>query len=139
MKKYLFIIILMLPAFIQAQENSQWRGKNRDGIYHETGLLKQWPAEGPKLLWTYEMLGAGHTSVAIANDKIYITGLLDEKVVLHVFDLSGKLLTKKAIAKEWTRSYSGPRSTVCVNDGRLYIFTGFGQLICLDEQSLNQI
>ena len=139
MNKHLFIILIMFPVLLHAQKNSQWRGEGRDGIYHETGLLKQWPAEGPKLLWTYEMLGAGHTSVAIANNKLYITGLLDEKVVLHVFDLKGKLLTKKALAKEWTRSYDGPRSTVCVNEGRLYIFTGLGQLICLDEQSLNQI
>ena len=29
----------------------QWRGPERDGNSKETGLLKQWPAGGPKLLW----------------------------------------------------------------------------------------
>lgn len=29
----------------------QWRGPGRDGISRETGLLKEWPREGPKLLW----------------------------------------------------------------------------------------
>ena len=139
MKKYLLITIIMLPAFLQAQKNSQWRGENRDGIYNETGLLKQWAEEGPQMLWKYEGLGAGHTSVAIANDKLYITGLIEDKVVLHIFDLKGKLLTKKEIAKEWNESYNGPRSTICVNDGRLYVYTGYGELICIDEQSLNQI
>ena len=29
----------------------QWRGKNRDGIATETGLLKTWPPAGPPLAW----------------------------------------------------------------------------------------
>jgi len=28
----------------------QWRGPERNGTSQESGLLKQWPAEGPKLL-----------------------------------------------------------------------------------------
>ena len=139
MKKYLLILVIMFPALLYAQKNSQWRGEGRDGIYNESGLLKQWPEEGPELLWKYEGLGEGHTSVSIANDKIYVTGLTEENTVLYIFDMSGKLLTKKEIAKEWTESYAGPRSTVCVNDGMLYIYTGFGQLICLDEKSLNTV
>ena len=139
MKKYLFILAIVLPTILYAQKNSQWRGDGRNGIYNEPGLLKQWPAEGPELLWKYEGLGAGHTAVAIANNKLYITGLSEENVVLYIFDLNGKLLNKKEIAKEWTESYSGPRSTVCVNDGRLYIYTGLGQLFCLNEKTLSTI
>ena len=29
----------------------QWRGPNRDGISLDKGLLKEWPAEGPKVVW----------------------------------------------------------------------------------------
>src|SRR5438034_1265652 len=29
----------------------QWRGPQRNGISGETGLLKEWPKEGPKLRW----------------------------------------------------------------------------------------
>jgi hypothetical protein len=29
----------------------QWRGPERNGISQERDLLKQWPKEGPKLLW----------------------------------------------------------------------------------------
>lgn len=36
-------------ATVSAQ--SQWRGPNRDGIYPEPNLLKEWPADGPKMLW----------------------------------------------------------------------------------------
>jgi len=139
MKKILFIILISLPVMVQAQKNSQWRGENRDGIYNETGLLKVWPADGPQLLWKFEGLGEGHTSVAIANEKIYITGMHGDALVLYLFDMNGKLLKEKEIGKEWNKNWNGTRSTVCVNDGKLYIFNALGILYCLDEATLNEV
>src|SRR5688500_12805281 len=52
----------------------QWRGPNRDGVSSETGLLKSWPEQGPKLLWQVEGMGKGMASVAIAGGKIYTLG-----------------------------------------------------------------
>ena len=50
--------LLVLPAAeAMAQVPSepgdwpQWRGPNRDGISSDTGLLKEWPEDGPKLAW----------------------------------------------------------------------------------------
>ena len=139
MKKYFFIIAVLLPGMICAQKNSQWRGDGRDGIYHETGLLKVWPADGPQLVWKYEGLGEGYTSAAIANGKLYITGLDGDKLILFVFDLTGKLLAKKEVGNEWTTNYIGPRCTVCINDGKLYIYNSLGTLVCLDEATLNEV
>ncbi len=133
------MIAMLFPIMLYAQKNSQWRGDGRDGIYNEPGLLKEWPANGPQLLWKYEGLGEGHTSAAIANDKLYITGLTGDKLMLYVFDLKGQLLTKKEIAKEWNTSHNGPRSTVCVNDGKLYIYNALGKLLCLDEVTLKEV
>jgi outer membrane protein assembly factor BamB len=133
---FLFFVSI-LTAF--AQENSQWRGKARNGIYEETGLLKSWPPEGPQLQWNYDGLGEGYTSVAIANDKIYITGMTDSVGYLHVLDLQGKLLRKKSYGLEWNTNYNGSRSTVHVNEGKLYIFSGRGVLLCLDEKTLEEV
>ena len=145
MKKFLFAVFL--PVMLmncssdpkKVQTNSQWRGEGRDGIYHETGLLKVWPEDGPQLLWHYEGLGEGHTSAAIAGEKLYITGLTDDNLVLYVFNLNGELLTKKEVAKEENEKWPGPRSTVCINDGKLYIYNAFGRLICLDETTFTEI
>jgi len=139
MKKYLFLIAALTPLMLPAQKKSQWRGENRNGIYNETGLLKEWPANGPQLLWKYEGLGSGHTSASIANGKLYITGLSDENLILYVFNLKGEVLTKKNLGKEWAKSYDGPRSSVCVNDGKLYIYNALGDLFCLDEKTLKKI
>ena len=140
MKKFLFLLVISLPIMVQAQKNSQWRGENRDGIYvNETGLLKVWPADGPQLFWKFEGLGEGHTSVAIAGEKIYITGMHGDKLILYVFDMKGKLLKEKEIGREWNTNHNGTRSTVCVNDGKLYIFNALGTLFCLNETTLDEI
>ena len=139
MKKYLFLMAILLPMMLQAQKNSQWRGEGRDGMYKETGLLKEWTADGPQLLWKFDGLGDGFTSAAIANEKIYITGQTDDKLMLYVLDLKGKLIAKKEVGKEWTKNHVGTRCTVCVNDGKLYIGNSLGEIHCLDEASLNEI
>ena len=123
----------------QAPKDSQWRGEKRDGVYNETGLLKAWPADGPELLWFYEGLGAGFTSAAIANERLYITGLSGNELLLFVFNLKGELLYKKEVGKEESERYPGPRSTVVVNDGKLYIYNALGKLICLDENTFSEI
>jgi hypothetical protein len=45
----------------------QWRGPRRDGFSQETGLLKQWPVEGPKLLWQLKDIGEGYETPAVAG------------------------------------------------------------------------
>jgi outer membrane protein assembly factor BamB len=60
-------------------------------------------------------------------------------LMLYVFNLDGQLLHKKEIGKDWNENHSGPRSTVCVNDGKLYIYNAFGKLFCVDEASLNVV
>jgi len=101
--------------------------------------LKYWEKDGPKLLWHYDGLGEGHSSVSIANNKIYITGLTDKKGYLYVFDMNGKLLNEKTYGSEWDASHNGSRGTVTVNEGKLYIYSGTGNLICMDEKTLNII
>ena len=53
---------------------SQWRGALRDGVSTETGLLKSWPKDGPKLAWTIKGLGKGMASVSIADGKVFTMG-----------------------------------------------------------------
>ena len=147
MKRYLFIILILfsmmcstcVPSSKDTSKNWQWRGDNRDGVYHETGLLKEWPADGPQLLWKFEGLGEGHTSVAISGEKVYVTGMHDDILMLYVFDMTGNLLTEKETGREWNTNWNGTRSSVCINDGKIYIFNALGTLFCLDEETLNEV
>ena len=94
LKKSLLIICLLSIIFATAASaQSQWRGTNRDGIYPETNLLKQWPAEGPKILWSFQELGTGQGSVAVSKEKVFVTGIpdtLNSEGFLFAFDTKGK-------------------------------------------------
>ena len=52
-----------------------WRGPERNGIYPEKGLLKEWPTEGPQLLWEVADAGKGYSSPLIVDKTLYITGM----------------------------------------------------------------
>ena len=130
---YIAVIILSCGHYnVSAQ--SQWRGPKRDGIYPETNLLKTWPAEGPKMLWSFEGLGIGQGSVAIATDKVFVTGIpdtLNSEGYLFAFDLKGKLLWKKNYGKDWVSIFPGARSTPTVVDDLLYVENGNGKVYCM--------
>ena len=57
-----------------AEDVPQWRGPQRDGIFPGTGLLAQWPADGPKLAKKTDKLGTGMASVSVAGGKIFTMG-----------------------------------------------------------------
>lgn len=139
MKKKLIVAasLILFTLSLSAQDAIQWRGTDRSGIYNETGLLKSWPAEGPTMLWHYDQLGEGYSSVAIANGKIYITGAIDGQGTLFVFDMNGKPLTKKVYGKEWTTNFVGARCTPTISEGKIYLYSGEGDLVCMDESTLN--
>ena len=76
----LLLLALAQQALAQSAVNwPQWRGPNRDGISKETGLLKQWPAEGPPLVWKASGAGGGYSSFSVANDKLYTMGLRGDR------------------------------------------------------------
>jgi outer membrane protein assembly factor BamB len=136
-ERMIYFWFLTLSVSVSAQDNIQWRGTDRTGLYKETGLLKSWPDGGPTLLWHYDQLGEGHSSIAVANDKIYITGLVDGSGHVFVFDTNGKLLNKKTYGQEWDANYNGSRGTITPDNGKLYVYSGTGNLVCLRENDLN--
>ena len=50
------LFLLLLPAAALADWPA-WRGPDRTGVSSETGLLKTWPKDGPKLLWSAPSVG----------------------------------------------------------------------------------
>ncbi len=127
----------LISTSLFAQDLVQWRGKNRDGVYNETGLLKQWPADGPKILWHYDLLGGGYSSALVLSDKIITTGLVDSLGYIYAIDLKGNHLWKTAYGKEWEESYPGCRSTPTFFDNKLYINSSYGRAVCLDAATGN--
>ncbi len=109
-----------------------WRGVNRDGKSPDRGLLKRWPPGGPKLLWKSDVLGRGFSSVTTARNAIYITGDEGARLYLYAFDMDGNLKWKVDAGTAWTRSHPGSRASVTIDEDRLYLLSGVGELTCFD-------
>ena len=132
-KRTLFpaLILLLTGYVIHAQKPTAWRDGN-DGYYSETGLLKEWPANGPAILWSFEELGEGHSSPVFANNQIYIPTMIDGEGYIFVLSQDGKLNWKVNYGKEFTESYPGSRSSVTVAGNLMYMYSGLGELVCMD-------
>lgn len=111
----------------------QWRGPARTGVSTETGLLRQWPASGPPLVWTARDLGEGYGSVAVAGDRVFVQGLRKGESIISAINLAdGRSLWSKALGPGGDNDRgSGPRGTPTVDGDRIYVLSENGDLYCL--------
>lgn len=133
-----FLIVAAAPA----EEWNQWRGPRRDGVATDTGLLKQWPKEGPPLVWETKGAGRGYASVAVANGRVYTLGdapstAKDQNEYVACFDeATGKQVWLAKTGDAWSTGRSadwhGARSTPTVEGDLLYVMTPQGNLVCLE-------
>jgi outer membrane protein assembly factor BamB len=109
----------------------QWRGPNRDATSPETGLLKQWPKEGPPLAWKAKRLGRAYSSVSVAGGRVFTMG--DRQGAEYVIALdaaTGKELWASRVGEPWKGE--GPRCTPTVDGDLLYALSPHGDLVCLE-------
>ena len=115
----------------------QWRGPNRDGISSERGLLQSWPPNGPPLAWRATGAGAGYSSFAVANGRLYTLGARGDREYVQAYDAaSGKPLWAIDHGRRFGNDRGdGPRSTPTVEGNRVYAFGASGDLSVLDAGS----
>ena len=131
------VFLISVASMSLAQSNAnwpQWRGPNRDGISKETGLLKQWPAEGPALVWKASGAGGGYSSFSVANGKLLTMGLRGEREFVVAFDVAnGKRSMGNAA---WHRVSQRPRRWTTRNSrpstATVYALGGSGDLSALE-------
>lgn len=145
------LVILTLPRVLAAIAASvvltvdsacaddwpQWRGPQRDGLSSETGLLKEWPKEGPPLVWERKDIGLGYSTPAVRGDRIYLLGNEGDEnefvQALAVKDGSRAWRTQLGkVGPNQRQNYPGSRSTPTVDGEVLYALGSDGDLACVD-------
>jgi outer membrane protein assembly factor BamB len=129
--------LVTLSVAAIAADWPQWRGPNRDGISQETGLLKEWPQGGPRLLWQLKDIGAGYSTPSVVGERLYLLsnkGTDDESVqAREVKDGSPVWSTRIGkVGPNQGPQYPGARSTPTVDGERLYALGSDGDLACLE-------
>jgi outer membrane protein assembly factor BamB len=126
-----------------------FRGAERTAVSKDVGLLTEWPAGGPPLVWKAEGTGRGYSSLAIVADRIFTLGdeisigggdpAKDTDEYLMCLDRnSGKLIWKAKTGPAWDKgqpNWQSSRSTPTVDGDRVYALTADGVLVCCDTKT----
>lgn len=132
---------------VEADDWPQWRGLNRLGVWHESGIIERFPDHGLKVTWRVPT-GSGYAGPAVADGRVFVldwhadpdSRTLDGTERLIVLDeQTGRELWTYA----WQTSYRmlqpinaiGPRATPTVDEDRVYVVGATGRLVCLDVAS----
>ncbi len=110
----------------------QFRGPNRDGLSAETGLMKSWPADGPKLLWEIKGAGGGMGSVTVGNGHVFVVGNRKEGVSITAFDLNTQ---QEAWSTVMCDKRDQPNGAPTFDGERVYAVSKDGILACCDAKS----
>jgi len=117
-----------------AQSSPSWpqfHGPKRDNLSPATGLLRQWPDGGPKVLWKAAGIGGGYAIPSIADGMIFLTGDFGRQEMVLALDMKGKLLWKTPNGRSWTGPHPGARVTPTYDTGVIYQMNPHGRLCAL--------
>ncbi len=128
--------ILITSSF--ADDWPQWRGPDRNAISKETGLLQEWPAEGPSLRWKASDIGTGYSAPIIVDGRVYLqTTRDDSEYTIALDEKTGEEIwaTKfGTIGANFGPQYPDTRSTPTFNEGHLYCVASGGEIACLKTE-----
>ncbi|HZI87315.1 MAG TPA: PQQ-binding-like beta-propeller repeat protein [Pyrinomonadaceae bacterium] len=116
----------------------QWRGPQRDGVSKESGLLKQWPKEGPKLVWQVNDLGDGYSTPSVVGERIYLMSNqgMENEFVQARSTKDGKPIWTTRIGNVGNPNQNPPypkaRSTPTVDGKFIYALGSDGDIACLE-------
>lgn len=130
----IFTLIFLISA-VSGQETVQWRGPYRDGIYPEKNLLKKWPESGPTIDSEISGIGKGYSQPVVYKGIIYVTGIKKDTMdVISAYDQRGKLIWDQNYGRSWPNSYPDSRCTPTIQNDKIYLISGMGEVCCLDAR-----
>ena len=151
MKTFVLVFLTSLSLTLAA-DWPQWLGEKRDGTWQESGVRKDLPAGGAKVLWRTPV-SWGYAGPSVAQGKVYVPDFLitegefDGKSqggqprkglerILCLDAETGKEVWKHETEVTYMVSYpGGPRVTPTVVEDRLYFQGAMGHFWCLDARN----
>jgi outer membrane protein assembly factor BamB len=131
-------ILFQFTISAVAADWPQWQGPERNGISKETGLLQEWPKDGPPLAWKTKGLGGGYSGPSISAGRIFGMSFRGgDEVVWALTESDGKeqwsaVIGPAAKGREiGAPGNEGPRCTPTVDGDLVYALGATGQLVCL--------
>jgi outer membrane protein assembly factor BamB len=127
------------------KKNCDWPyflGPNRNATANDTGLLREWPAEGPPVLWKAP-IGIGWASISSAGDDAIVASMDGPGETVRCLDV-------KTGKEKWNHGYQlnappwawgvgwdkgGTRCTPSISDKYIWTCGILGDVYCLDRKT----
>ncbi len=137
MAGWIFVAGVLLAA---SPEWGQWAGPNRNFQVAARPIAREWPAEGPRVVWKRPLI-YGNSSVVVDGERLYTMGRDgDDEVVIALEAESGRTVWEYKYPAVFLKGMhmdvgSGPHATALVVDDRLYTAGVTGKFHCLDKKT----
>ncbi len=126
---FFFFVVFTYPYRSFAAENWPcWRGPQGDGTSHETNLPTRWNSE-EHVRWKVELLGEGHASPIVWENRIFIASCIPEtkaRVLIALNRNSGQKVWQKTVIEsplETKHGLNSYASSTPATDGELVYVT----------------
>ena len=136
---FLVVSALLCGAVLTASatEWPQWRGPNRDGVSSEVGILKEWAASGPKVLWKLP-LGEGFSGISVAQERVYtMFSKGNDEFIICLNAMDGQEIWRFRSDKNYHEGQggNGPRATPTIDGNLLFTISAYGKLYALNAEN----
>lgn len=136
------ISVLLANIELRADDWPRFLGPEADCKSKETGLLDEWPLEGPPLVWKKEV-GTGYSAPSIRDGQLVLHHrVANEEIVESMDPKTGKAIWAFKYPSNYIDPFgynNGPRCTPALSEDRCYVFGAEGKLFCIDIQTGKQI
>jgi outer membrane protein assembly factor BamB len=134
------LMICLLTSVVNAQDWSQWRGPERNGVIPASYAPKAWP-ESLQRVWRVEM-GEGYASPLVSRGKVFVHSRQDPEEIVTALDYAtGKALWQQKYPAPFTKNQyavkmaKGPNATPLVVGNRLFTLGVTGVVNAWDTNS----
>ena len=141
-----FVAAVAVTPPLLAEDWTQFRGRDRLGVWHETGIVETLP-QALKVTWRTS-IGSGYSGPAVADGRIFVSDWAEDPQSRTVDGTERALaLDEQTGAVLWTHEWEttyrmlvysyavGPRATPTVDDDRVYVLGATGRLFCFDVET----
>jgi len=132
------VLVIFGLNIAHADDWPEFRGKGRLGVWHERGIVQDFPADGLKTVWR-KPVKAGYAGPAVADGRVFVTdweptqGMRGIERALALDEVTGETLW----SQQWEANYAGvmwevgPGATPTVDEDRVYVLGRTGVLSAL--------
>lgn len=131
------VVLIFATCYLSKGDDwTGWRGPDRDGICKEIGLALG--ETEPKLLWEFEGVGTGYSSVSVIGNKLYTLGdLTGEDGAKSQYLICVDIEAKKKLwqTKIGAPHQDGSRGTPTIDGNLVFALGTDGDLVCVEAET----